>query len=177
MRRGFTLVELLCLFVTLGVLASIAFPVFSAVKRNGTRTACISNLRSFGQAINLYRADEGGTEVGTPPQMGLPIRVSDLTGTASLRCHGEHTGGDVPGYHMTWPDSGDKTGGKAMADWASYTSRRGPASVLLYDPNHQGPEPRSYSWQTWTVQGLRLDGGVYTHSRLGYPFSKEWWHR
>lgn len=56
---GFTLIELLVVLAVLCVLAALLFPVFSAVRERGRRTACLSNERQLGLALMQYAYDNG----------------------------------------------------------------------------------------------------------------------
>ena len=56
---GFTLIELLVVLAVLCVLAALLFPVFSAVRERGRRTACLSNERQLGMALMQYAYDNG----------------------------------------------------------------------------------------------------------------------
>jgi prepilin-type N-terminal cleavage/methylation domain-containing protein len=56
-RAGFTLLELLVVIVILGILsASLVVSVQSSYK-NARQTSCKSNLRQFGVALTIYRAE------------------------------------------------------------------------------------------------------------------------
>jgi len=59
-RSGFTLIELLVVIAIIAILAAILFPVFTAARKSAWTTACISNMKQFMNAVNLYRADFGG---------------------------------------------------------------------------------------------------------------------
>jgi prepilin-type N-terminal cleavage/methylation domain-containing protein/prepilin-type processing-associated H-X9-DG protein len=53
-RRAFTLIELLVVIAIVAVLAGLAFPVYQRVMQSGRSSACLSNLRQLGVALNLY---------------------------------------------------------------------------------------------------------------------------
>ncbi len=56
-RHAFTLVELIVVIAVIALFAIIAFPAFQRVIASGRATACISNLRQLGAALNTYLAD------------------------------------------------------------------------------------------------------------------------
>ena len=60
-RTAFTLIELLVVVAIIAVIAAILFPVFSAVREKGRRTACQSNLKQIALAMQQYVQDNGGT--------------------------------------------------------------------------------------------------------------------
>jgi prepilin-type N-terminal cleavage/methylation domain-containing protein len=61
-RRGaFTLVELLVVIGVIGLLISILLPALSSAQAQSRKVKCMSNLRSLGQAISLYGAENKGS--------------------------------------------------------------------------------------------------------------------
>jgi len=56
-KTGFTLIELLVVIAIIAILASILFPVFSRARAKGRQTACLSNLKQFGLAVDMYAQD------------------------------------------------------------------------------------------------------------------------
>jgi len=56
-RKGFTLVELLCVIVIVVSLAGLAMPVIAEAKRSAKATAGLSNIRSTGLGLLLYAGD------------------------------------------------------------------------------------------------------------------------
>jgi prepilin-type N-terminal cleavage/methylation domain-containing protein len=56
-RSAFTLIELLTVIGIIAALSAILFPVFAAARAAARKTACISNLRQLGMALQMYRQD------------------------------------------------------------------------------------------------------------------------
>jgi prepilin-type N-terminal cleavage/methylation domain-containing protein/prepilin-type processing-associated H-X9-DG protein len=69
-RPGFTLIELLVVIAIIAILAAILFPVFAQAREQARKTACLSNTKQIGLALEMYRRDWdgggpfGGWEVG-----------------------------------------------------------------------------------------------------------------
>jgi prepilin-type N-terminal cleavage/methylation domain-containing protein/prepilin-type processing-associated H-X9-DG protein len=59
-RSAFTLVELLCVIVVLGILGAIIMVGVSRVRIQAEATTCTSNLRSLHPAIMAYSMETGG---------------------------------------------------------------------------------------------------------------------
>ncbi len=56
-HRGFTLIELLVVIAIIAILAAILFPVFSRARAKARQASCISNLKQFGLAVDMYAQD------------------------------------------------------------------------------------------------------------------------
>lgn len=66
-QRAFTLLEVLLVVGVLALLSAIIFPVVGRAREMARRTACVSNLRQIGLAIQLYERDN---------RERLPLRLS-----------------------------------------------------------------------------------------------------
>jgi len=60
-RSGVTLLELLVVVSTIGVLAGLLLPSLGRAKEAARRTVCATNLRSLGQALHLYALAQEGS--------------------------------------------------------------------------------------------------------------------
>lgn len=76
---AFTLVELLVVMAIIAVLAALLLPTFGKAKEAGRATACISNLRQVGIALQLYVDDNANR---------LPVMRDKPTGTNSVATNG-----------------------------------------------------------------------------------------
>jgi prepilin-type N-terminal cleavage/methylation domain-containing protein/prepilin-type processing-associated H-X9-DG protein len=56
-RRAFTLIKLLVVIAIIAILAAILFPVFAQAREKARQTACLSNAKQLGLALNMYAQD------------------------------------------------------------------------------------------------------------------------
>ena len=53
--RGFTMIELLVVIAIIAILAAILFPIFTAAREAGKRSACQANMKEMSHATAMYR--------------------------------------------------------------------------------------------------------------------------
>ena len=73
MRRAFTLLELLVVMAIIMILLGILLPAAEHVRHQGYIDKCASNLRSIGQAMEMYANDNRGSFPRTVYVPGSPI--------------------------------------------------------------------------------------------------------
>ncbi len=59
-RKGFTLIELMIVIAIIAILAAILVPNFIRARAQGQVTACKSNLKNIGTALEMYSTDSSG---------------------------------------------------------------------------------------------------------------------
>ena len=114
--RGFTLIELLIVVVIIGLLATIAIPMFDGVRQRAYNSAVVSDLHSAALAIEEYFSEN----LSLPDEdelfaagFGLSEGVSFTTFSirdasdpkkARVHMHIEHEG-SLNYYHYEYPDN------------------------------------------------------------------------
>ncbi len=71
-KHGFTLVEIMVVVATIGLLSGIAIPSFSKARNNSTTHACRNNLRQMEAAKQMAAMENAWGENDGPASIGNP---------------------------------------------------------------------------------------------------------
>lgn len=188
-RSGVTLIELLVVVCVILILASLAFPVLSAIQHRRNQAVCVANLRQQGALFQLYAQDNN--QHLPPAYGGSPTPVSWMIAMQYLMNPG------VPANLIRIPALGEKNvylcpealvtypHGQARRSYAINEAGRGePDAVMINSLTHPattvlvmdsvyasgGDGARSFGLDNWTtvvdwrhqngVEGLFVDGHV-----------------
>ena len=87
-RTKFTLIELLVVIAIIAILAAMLLPALSSARASARTSACASNLKQIGTAIQLYAADHDDVivvgKIAAPPAAAPPAGLPTGSGLRSL---------------------------------------------------------------------------------------------
>jgi len=126
-RKGFTLIELMIVIAIIAILAAILVPNFIRARAQGQLTACKSNLKNIGTALEMYSTDNSGhypTALGqlTPNYLKIiPTCASAGSDTYSAK----FTSSSNPDAYTVECSGTNHTAASMNANYPQYTSTQG----------------------------------------------------
>ncbi|MDQ7822115.1 MAG: prepilin-type N-terminal cleavage/methylation domain-containing protein [Candidatus Eremiobacteraeota bacterium] len=101
-KKGFTLIELMIVIAIIAILAAILVPNFLRARAQGQLTACKSNLKNIGTAMEMYSTDNQGrypsAKTGVTPNYLKQIPTCASAGTDPY----SYVYTTVPDAYTTW---------------------------------------------------------------------------
>lgn len=158
--RAFTLIELLTVIAIIGILAAIIIPTVGRVRATARNAQCVSRLRDWGVAINLYANDNkskyrisnwvsGGSN---PYQSYFPNgqTVANVQFFAGCPLINQVAGDTSMCYSMVWPSINgdintllpDITVGTTKIVDVPLNQSRSPSKLLMMVDTMKGASPR-----------------------------------
>jgi type II secretion system protein G len=64
-KKGFTLVEIMTVFVIIGIISAIAIPRFMGSQNRARIGTCMADVNQMREALGLYEAEHGTYDLGT----------------------------------------------------------------------------------------------------------------
>ncbi|MDR3711163.1 MAG: DUF1559 domain-containing protein [Capsulimonadaceae bacterium] len=155
-KSAFTLIELLVVIAIITILAAILFPVFAQAREKARASACLSNLKQIGLAVQQYVQDYDETYPnGTDNYIGRPMgwagQVYPYVKTAAVYvCPDDAEDGVLCSYGYN-------------SDFASFTSGQGGVTGSL----QVGKQLSQLNMPAKTVMLCEISGSV-ANAAKGY---------
>jgi prepilin-type N-terminal cleavage/methylation domain-containing protein/prepilin-type processing-associated H-X9-DG protein len=152
-RCGFSLIELLVVIAILSILAGILFPVFARTRDKARQTSCLSSLKQWASAAQMYLQDYDETLCGQgvegpkdrwfgfiPWHVLLQpyVKNESLADCASLGDPRALLGRNDWVYYRSYGWNWDYLGGFYARKWIPLASINAPADTMMFADSTEG---------------------------------------
>jgi prepilin-type N-terminal cleavage/methylation domain-containing protein len=124
-RKGFTLIELMIVIAIIAILAAILVPNFIRARAQGMLTACRSNLKNIGTALEMYSTDNAGrypsAKANLTPDYLKTIPTCPSVGNDSYA----YTSATSPDAYTVYCSGTNHSGASIAANFPQYNSAQG----------------------------------------------------
>lgn len=165
---------MLVVLAILALLAGITYAYLGPARAKSRQSICVANLHQIGMALQMYRSDWGGSDVGsTPAEFGMPPGA--FWGMLSYLGNNEEVlhCPATPRAKVDQLRSGDRSGrwsayrwcvwdkpmSRATPEWADAVGQRGGDFPIVECVEHDDPRPDRPTATMFSIT-LRLNGAV-----------------
>lgn len=129
-KAGFTLIELMIVIAIIAILAAILVPNFIRARAQGQLTACKSNLKNIGTALEMYSTDNSGryptatlfTGSGITPNY---LKTVPTCPSAGQNTYNNYTSASVPDVYTVVCSGPNHTAASSSANYPQFTAVQG----------------------------------------------------
>ncbi len=130
-KSGFTLIELMIVIAIIAILAAILVPNFIRARAQGQLTACKSNLKNIGTALEMYSTDwsgryilNGAFQANLTPNYLKTIPTCPSAGSDTYT--NVYTSASIPDAYTIWCSGTNHTGASiTQPNYPQYTAVQG----------------------------------------------------
>lgn len=183
MKKGFTIVEVLCVMGIIALLAALLFPVLRTVRESALVSASESNLHQLHIETSLYRIDWNGEGIyGDAYSMGLPpmkVRDKALPLLASLQPPRAPHPISVAVGRRYWNYYLDPQLDGLEPSWEEIVVDKRDQMVLYFDPfnNDPGLPLDRGSYISRFLIGVNLGGSIVRKRASRDWMDRDWWFK
>lgn len=175
-RRGFTLIEIICVTVILGILGALLTPVFVQARQTALVARSTDNMRQWHVAFTLYADDTPESNIN---QIHYPLSLRGIQEKSKMPESMLGTGGQaLPGLGRAVYTYMVATDSTLSSRWQSHMDATDGNPIILVDDTHNpGVDYKGNPFILKFGLGLFYDGHVEHKSTTGNFGLYETWEK